>query len=245
MHTQRTTEGTTRQRRSPGRSRERTRTARRAPVCAAASPASASSRNAAVGSTVTSVSGGSGRGGVGRRRRGGGRGARRDRRARRQHPRQVVLAHQRVVLVRTAARPSVASSTCARHPPEQQPDLERRLPGASAAPPVYGLFRPRPSAAVVPAAAYATSVSSARRSSLRSPKLPPLTVRVAACAASPARAGCYGTRRGAPAAATLPPSTPAGRPASPSRSARRRRARDARRGSSWSAARRNQRTASP
>ena len=46
---------------------------------------------------------------------------------------------------------------------------------------VYGLFRPRPSAAVVPAAAaYATSVSSPSRSSFRSPKLPPLTVRVAA-----------------------------------------------------------------
>ena len=48
---------------------------------------------------------------------------------------------------------------------------------------MYGLFRPRPSAAIVPAAAaYATSVSgySPSRSSFRSPKLPPLTVRVAA-----------------------------------------------------------------
>ena len=46
---------------------------------------------------------------------------------------------------------------------------------------MYGLFRPRPSAAVVPAAAaYATSVSSPSRSSFRSATLPPLTVRVAA-----------------------------------------------------------------
>jgi len=46
---------------------------------------------------------------------------------------------------------------------------------------VYGLFRPRPSAAVVPAAAaYATNVSSPGKSSSRSAKLPPLTVLVAA-----------------------------------------------------------------
>ena len=46
---------------------------------------------------------------------------------------------------------------------------------------MYGLFRPRPSAAVVPAAAaYVTSVSSPSRSSFRPAKLPPLTVRLAA-----------------------------------------------------------------
>ena len=52
----------------------------------------------------------------------------------------------------------------------------RRLQHASSAD-VYGLFRPRPAAAVVPAAAaYATCVSSPSRSSFRSPKLPPLTL---------------------------------------------------------------------
>ena len=63
---------------------------------------------------------------VDRRRLGGSCRRHRDRRALRQRPRQVVLAHQRVVLVRTLRAVGRRQDLRA-HPTEQQPDLERRL----------------------------------------------------------------------------------------------------------------------
>ena len=77
-------------------------------------------------SSVMSVSGGFGPWSVGRRRVGWNRCGHRDRRARGQRPRQVVLAHQRVVLVRTL--PTVGRRQHLRpYPTEQQPDLQRCL----------------------------------------------------------------------------------------------------------------------
>ena len=110
------------------------------------------------------------------------------------------------------------------YPAEQQPDLSSGVSRCDNSAPVYGLFRPRPSAAVVPAAAaYATSARrpAGFRSGPRS--CPPLTVRVAAVRCIKRS----GTRPGSPAATMRPMSTRAGRRPSPFRRPQRQRRRGA------------------